>query len=174
MAGGDLPLLHRLEQCGLRLRRRAVDLIRQHYVGEHRPWQKAEGSLSRVAIVLNNLGAGNVRRHQIGSELDAIELERQRFSERSHKQRLGKTRDPHEQAMAACEQRDQQLLHDVMLPHDGFRELVPQMSEGFMELGDSASIVLFLHVRSCSDSKAMPSSIPASRTGRRRVQIIAS
>ncbi len=33
---GHLPLLHRLEQRGLRLRRRAVDLVGQQHVGEHR------------------------------------------------------------------------------------------------------------------------------------------
>ena len=33
---GDLALLHRLEQRGLRLRRRAVDLVGQQHVGEHR------------------------------------------------------------------------------------------------------------------------------------------
>ena len=32
----DLPLLHRLEQRGLRARRRAVDLVRQEHVREDR------------------------------------------------------------------------------------------------------------------------------------------
>ena len=35
-ADGHLPLLHRLEQGGLRLGRRAVDLVGQHDVGEDR------------------------------------------------------------------------------------------------------------------------------------------
>ena len=36
-ADGHLLLLHRLEQRGLRLRRRAVDLVGQDHVGEDRP-----------------------------------------------------------------------------------------------------------------------------------------
>jgi hypothetical protein len=39
-ADGDLALLHRLQQRGLRLGRGAVDLVGQHDVGEDRPGEE--------------------------------------------------------------------------------------------------------------------------------------
>ena len=41
-ARGHLPLLHRLEQGGLGLGRRAVDLVGQDQVGEDRPGHEAQ------------------------------------------------------------------------------------------------------------------------------------
>ena len=41
-ADGRLAFLHRFEQGGLRLGRRAVDLVGQHDVGEDRPGQELE------------------------------------------------------------------------------------------------------------------------------------
>ena len=43
-AGRHLPLLHRLEQRRLRLRRRAVDLVGQNHVREDRTGQELEAS----------------------------------------------------------------------------------------------------------------------------------
>ena len=39
-AGGDFVLLHRLQERGLGLRRRAVDLVGEQYVGEDRARMK--------------------------------------------------------------------------------------------------------------------------------------
>jgi hypothetical protein len=41
-ATGDLLLGHRFEERGLRLRRRAVDLVGEHHVREHRPGHEDE------------------------------------------------------------------------------------------------------------------------------------
>ena len=46
---GDLPLRHRLEQRRLRLRHRAVDLVDEHDVREHRP--RPELELARALVV---------------------------------------------------------------------------------------------------------------------------
>ena len=46
LAGGHLAFLHRLQQGGLRLRRRAVDLVGQHDVGEDRALDEAELALA--------------------------------------------------------------------------------------------------------------------------------
>jgi hypothetical protein len=71
---GDLPLLHRLEQRGLGLGRRAVDLVGEQQVGEHRPLPEAEGPAVLAEIEL----AGHVGRHQVGRELHPLELEVER------------------------------------------------------------------------------------------------
>ena len=45
--GRDLVLLHGLQECGLGLGRRAVDLVGQHDVGEDRPLHEAETRVCR-------------------------------------------------------------------------------------------------------------------------------
>ena len=70
----DLPLLHRLEQRRLGLRRRAVDLVGEQEVGEHR--SLAERQLAAIAV--DHHRAGDVARHQVGRELHATRLHRER------------------------------------------------------------------------------------------------
>ncbi len=72
-AGGrDVILLHRFEQRRLRLRRRPVDLVGQDDLREDR-------SLARTAacalpcVLVEDLGARDVGRHQVGRELDPLE-----------------------------------------------------------------------------------------------------
>jgi hypothetical protein len=55
-------LLHRFEQRRLRLRRRAVDLVGEDDVGEDRPgantiWRRPVGG-----VLVDDVGAGDVRR----------------------------------------------------------------------------------------------------------------
>ena len=49
-ADGDLALLHRLQQGGLRLGRRAVDFVGQQDVREDRPFDEAEVALARLRL----------------------------------------------------------------------------------------------------------------------------
>ena len=55
----------------LRLGRRAVDFVGQDDIGEHRPLVKDELAPSRLRILLDQVGAGNVRWHQVRGELNA-------------------------------------------------------------------------------------------------------
>jgi hypothetical protein len=50
----DLLLLHRLEQGGLGLRRRPVDLVGEQHVGEHRAG--AEGEVALALVVEERAG----------------------------------------------------------------------------------------------------------------------
>ena len=75
---GDVMLLHRLEQGGLRLGRRAVDFVGENDVGEDRPLDELELAPA-LGGFLQNVGAGDVGRHQVGRELDAAEVERHHF-----------------------------------------------------------------------------------------------
>jgi len=111
----DLALLHRLEQRRLDLGRSAVDLVRQHQVGEDRAAVRDEGRSLRV----EDLGAGDVRREHVGRELEALEGAADDAGKRPHGQRLGKARNALQQDVAAAQQRDQQRLHQPLLPdHD--------------------------------------------------------
>ena len=72
--GGDLALLHRLEQRGLRLRRRAVDLVGEQDVREDRALAELELAGARVV----DERPGDVAGHQVGRELDALRVEAER------------------------------------------------------------------------------------------------
>ncbi len=66
---GHLPLLHGLEQGALGLGGCAVDLVGEQELGEDRSLGQAEGARLEV----EDIGAEDVARHQVGRELDAPE-----------------------------------------------------------------------------------------------------
>ena len=57
-----------------------------------------------AAILLDHLGADDVGRHQVGRELDAVELEVDRLRERLDQQRLGEAGHAAQQHVAAGEE----------------------------------------------------------------------
>ena len=59
---GDLAFLHRLQQGGLHLGGRAVDLVHQHDVAEDRPGLEAEvAGLLLVDLAAHDVGGQQVR-----------------------------------------------------------------------------------------------------------------
>ena len=78
---------------------------------------------ARALLLVEDLGAGDVRRHQVGRELDPLEIEIEDVGERLDQQRLGQARHAGDQAVAAGEQRDQDLLDDLVLPDDDLAQL---------------------------------------------------
>ena len=125
-AGGDLVFLHRFEQGGLRLGGRAIDLVGQDHVCEHR--SPHEHHLPPLACILQNLGAGDVRRHEVGRELDTLEFEMEDARNRFDQQRFGEAGRAGDEAMAAGEQRDEDLLDDLVLAHDHFGQFRTNLS----------------------------------------------
>ena len=71
--GRDLMLLHCFEQRGLGLGRRAIDFIGEDDVGEDRASNELQLASSRRAIFFDDVGAGDVGRHQVGRELNPLE-----------------------------------------------------------------------------------------------------
>ena len=69
-------------------------------------------------ILADDVGAGDVGRHQVGRELDAVELEVEHARHRVDQQRLGQARHADDQAVAADEQRQQDLVDDLVLSDD--------------------------------------------------------
>ena len=74
-------------------------------------------------VFLNDVRAGDVRRHQVGRELDALELEVEHLGQRGDEQRLGQAGHADDQAVAADEQRQQHLLDHVVLADDQLLQL---------------------------------------------------
>ena len=148
----DVLLLHRLEHRRLRLRWGAVDLVGQHDVGEDRPVDELELAPA-AGRVLEDVGAGDVHRHQVGRELDAAELQRHRLGQLADQQRLGQPGHAHQQRMAAGEQADRQPLDDVVLADDDPGQLLPQPRVNLAEAVDRLDVVFAQAVHEWSDRK---------------------
>ena len=123
-AGGGHPMfLHGLQQRALRLGRRAVDLIRQNNVRENRAFHEFKLAPARFAF-LQNLGTGNVTRHEVWRELNTAEAQVHDLGKRVDHQRLGQSRNPHQQAVTAGKDADQHFLNHLVLADDHLREFV--------------------------------------------------
>ena len=133
-AGGDVVLLHRLEQRRLRLGRRAVDLVGEQHVREDRPPHEAQRA--DAAGVVEHLGAGDVGRHQVRRELDPLEAQVEDLGQRADQQRLGQAGHAGQQAVAAGEERDQQLIDGVVLADDHLAQLLADPAAAFDDTGD--------------------------------------
>ncbi len=88
------------------------------------PGEKAQLALAGRAVLFDDVGAGDVGRHQVGRELDAAECEVQRAGQRADEQCFRQAGHAFEQAMAAGEERDEHLLDHVVLADDDAGELV--------------------------------------------------
>ena len=118
--GGDLVFLHGLEQGGLGLGRRAVDFVGEDDVGKDRPLH--ERHAPAVGSFLEDLGAGDVGGHQVGGELDALELEVKDLGDGFDEQGFGEAGSAGDQAVAAGEEGDEDLLDDGFLADDDLGE----------------------------------------------------
>ena len=97
-------------------------------MGEQRPLLEAEDAAGAV-VLFEDLGADDVRRHQVGRELHPLEAQMQRVAEGAHHERLGEPRHAFEQAMAAGEQTDEQVLDRLLLADDHLPHLGAQGGE---------------------------------------------
>ena len=133
---GHALFLHGFEQRRLRLGRRAVDFVGQQQVGENRPAMEPEGAFAGDGILLQNVRAGDVRRHQVGRELDAAGVQVHRAAERSDHERLGQAGHADEQAMAAREQGDEHLVQHLALADDDLADFAQHLLVRAFEPGD--------------------------------------
>ena len=146
IADGHLPLLHGLEQGGLHLRRRPVDLVGEDDVGEDGALARREGL---VALVVDE-STGDVRRQQIGRELDAAVARVERLGEGPNAERLGQAGHTLEQQMALRQQPHEQPIEQLLLAHDDLADLIEDRGQASAFLPDllgECSYVLFLHRR---------------------------
>ena len=83
-----------------------------------------------AAVLVEDLGAGDVGRHQVGRELDALEAQVEDLRQRLDQQRLGQPGHAGEQAVAAGEERDQDLIDDLVLADDDLAQLAAGCARG--------------------------------------------
>ena len=136
-AHGHLALLHRFEQRGLRLRRRAIHLVRQDQVLEDGPRHEAERSAALRFV--QHVRPRDVGGEEVGRELDAAEGEVERARERRHEQRLGQAWDADEEGVTPRRQRDEHGVDHFVLTDDrggdGLAKLLRGLGGSLEELG---------------------------------------
>ena len=139
-ADRHLPLLHGFQQRGLRLGRRAVDLIGQDRVREQGTFQEPPLARAGRSILFDDLRPGDVGRHQVGRELDATERQVQSPRQRADHQGLGQAGHAFQQAMPAAEQGNQQLFDHVLLADDHLGQLTRDLLAGHAQFTNRCRI----------------------------------
>jgi hypothetical protein len=128
-------LFHGLEQGGLGLRRRPVDLVTQHQVGKDRPAPELEGAVGPVV----HGDAGDVGRQEVGGELDpppgAVEAGGERLRQRG----LAHARDVFHEEVAFGHQADECESYGLVLALDCGRDVVDDALEAVGERLNCAS-----------------------------------
>ena len=117
-ARGHLPFLHGLQERSLGLRGSSVDLVGEHEVGEERPRHEPQFPRPGGPVLVQDLGAGNIAGHEVGRELDPAEFQGQGLCQRVDHERLGQPGHPFQNAVAACEDGDQELVNHFVLADD--------------------------------------------------------
>lgn len=102
----------------MRLRRRAVDLVGEQDVRENRPRFEAPLTPARGRILIQEIRARDVRRHEVGGELNPLEVEPEGLGEGTHEQRLCRARQTGHQTVSTDERRDENLFERGVLPDD--------------------------------------------------------
>ena len=116
-------LLHGFEQRSLSLWRGAINFVGQHKIAEDRAMHERPFTTARDLVLFNDVRAGDVRRHQVGRELDAAKLQAQRIRNGAHHQRFRGAGHAGQQHVTADEQRDQHLVHHLVLADDHLAHL---------------------------------------------------
>ena len=116
----DLKLFHALEEAGLRLGGRAVDLVREHDIGKDGSW--LENKLP--GLLVKDRGAGDVGGQQVRGELDALEGAIQRTRQGARQHGLAGTGDILDEQVPAAEQGDDGPPDRFGLPDDHRLDLI--------------------------------------------------
>ena len=98
------------------------------------PCTKRNDLVPGAGSVFDDLGAGDVARHEIGRELDPVELQIQHLGQRADQQRLRESRHTDEQAVSAREKCDEQMLDDGVLSDDDLGDFRAQAVVGLLQL----------------------------------------
>jgi hypothetical protein len=127
----------------LRLGRGTVDLVGEDDVGEDRTLDEFEIFFVGVHVDLQNFGAEDVTRHQVGSELNAVEFQVENAGNRADEQGFGKSRHTDQQTVTLAEEGDDQLLDHILLAYNDFANF---SFEGFVFFGERIGCLLIVFV----------------------------
>ena len=95
--------------------------------------QRAALEFEAAGLRTEHVGAGEVGRQQIRSELHAVEVRIDACRQRLHRGGLGQSRRTFHQQMAIRQQGDQQAVDQVRLADDGALQILAQLREGLLQ-----------------------------------------
>jgi hypothetical protein len=144
LANRHLAFLHGLQQRGLSLGRRAVDFVGEQDVCKHRAIDEAKLALALI-VFIEDRRAGDVRRHQVGRELDPLKADVENLCDRRNHQRLRQTGNADEQHVAARKDRCHDLLDHFRLTDDHLTQLLDHLAARLSELGEIIPDLFSLH-----------------------------
>ncbi len=179
-ADRDLALLHRLEERGLGLRWGSVDLVGEEELGEQRPLEEVEPATAGLGVFLDDVGPDDVRGHQVGRELDPVEVHLQGLGDGLGHQGLAQAGDAEHQDMPPAEQGHEDLVEHLVLADDHPGDLRLQAGPGLSEPGHGLLVAIIggagrlgpFHVRSGSlVSLALSAAQSARRSSRRAIRL---
>jgi hypothetical protein len=98
-------------------------------------------------ILLNDVGAGDIGGHEVGSELDALEGESQRAGHRFHEQCLGQPRQARDERMTAHQQYYQHLVHGLVLSDNHFADLLGDGCAVLVQTAEVLADIFFGNLR---------------------------
>src|SRR5215471_8193912 len=127
------PFLHGLQQGRLRLGGSPVDFVRENDVCKDRTFDEHARALAGGAVFFDDFGSGNVGRHQVRRELNALEIEMKHLSYGCNQQRLCKTGNAGDDGVAAGQHRYHHLVDDVFLSDDDLPDFVIDFLKFYMK-----------------------------------------
>ena len=122
---GHLRFVHGFQQRRLRLRRRAIDFVRQDDVGENRSGLEIESLLD----LIEDAGAHHVGGQQVRSKLDALERAVEGVRQRLRQRRLAHARHVFDQQVALGEQCHDREADDFILAANHARNGILQLRD---------------------------------------------
>src|SRR5215813_2017807 len=128
---------HRFQQRGLRLWRGAVDLIPQQNMSEDRSFDKDELTAALLSVH-DHARAGDVRGHQVHSELDAVEAEVEHLGKRADDQGFASARHTLNQHVSASKEGNEDVFDHLIMADHRFRNFAADAMKGFLKLGNRA------------------------------------
>src|SRR5262249_48009092 len=100
------------------LGRSAVDFVSQKHVRENGTRHEGPGAAAGGGIFFDDVGAGDVGRHKVRRELDALEVQAENRGDGSHQKGLSSTGQSGDETVDADEQRDENLFDYLLLADD--------------------------------------------------------
>ncbi len=101
--------------------------------------QRAAHQRELVARQVEHIGAGDVGRHQVRRELDALELARPARAQRTHQQRLAEAGHAFDQRVLVAEHRHQRVAQRVLLPDDHLAKFARDVVDHGLKLVEGQS-----------------------------------
>ena len=106
--------LHGFEQCGLRLRGSTVDFVGKDNVAEDRTGLELEGRVT-IFVFYDDVRTRNVRRHQVGRELNTGEGKVEYAAKRTNQTGLTYARYTFKQYVTTSDHCDDRTFNDIFL-----------------------------------------------------------